>query len=233
MPHLKKKRLIRDQKLKAKKKRNNYLGLSKRDFEDIKRNRDFAATLNSRYNSLAEVCKLHGIDFPGLIKELKKQFPGQRIEVLDEGAGKSTFAKELTETANREIGEDSLNVTKTDIIGNPEKQVIEASPEQLLQRFGPEKFHFVSSTFSGMHSTHLDFGKGMENILRVLKPGGKASILVSKKDLLVLDRLEDQLDRWAKRHSNISFKVREFMKLMGNGEEVIPFTYLQIILVKH
>ena len=44
------------------------------------------------------------------------------------------------------------------------KNVIEATPEQLLHTFGPDRFHLVKSTFSGIHYTDPRMiGKGLEN----------------------------------------------------------------------
>lgn len=117
-----------------------------------------------------------------LIGRLRRMFPADVIQVLDEGAGRSSFAQELTDLSNRHFGVGAVHVLRTDLrikdeFGRP-LHVIQSTPEQLLKKFGASRFHLIFSTYGGLAHTQLSVIKGFSNIFAVLKPGGEARIIL-------------------------------------------------------
>jgi len=130
---------------------------------------------------LADVNKEHKKKFEEIAKMLAAKFPGQVIEALDEGTGRRFFYRDLSSESG--LGE-NLRTTRTDIDKKhcEANGLVLASPEELVSKFGRNKFHLVVSTFGGANYTQVSPAKAVANIIEVLKPGGMASI-VSQNNL--------------------------------------------------
>jgi hypothetical protein len=90
-------------------------------------------------DTLVEVESQHGMKFKPLLKKLRAVFSDQKIEVLDEGSGKSSLKEELMEP---KFG-GNLHITTTDVRsgrGWPDKVV---NVTDLVKEFGKNKFHFA------------------------------------------------------------------------------------------
>ena len=100
--------------------------------------------------NLADVEAEHGIKFKPVIKKLQTGFPKQMIEVLDEGAGRSSLKKELMRDFER------VHVTTTDIrkwkrwLGLKREPDVRANVMDLTKVFGKNRFHLVVSTMGGL-----------------------------------------------------------------------------------
>jgi SAM-dependent methyltransferase len=161
--------------------KNNQRRLRKTKFQ--KRRKLFAgpnrvvemAEQNPRYcptaRTLAQIEKIHGIDFKKEIRTLQRRFPRQVIEVLDAGSGESTFAAELTS--------DRVRVHRSDIRDIGGNDFHQVSTNRLLERLGPNRFHLVVETTGGTHKGG-SFPTALANIYSVLKPGGKAIIVATQ-----------------------------------------------------
>ena len=190
MPTAKSKRFQNKQREKRKRKRQKLVGLSKRDLRALELQRlvyrpDFFKSGNSR--TLAEVNSFHRKDFVKIIHDLKRNFPNEQLEVLDEGAGNSSFGKELQENVKTQTGLE-INVTRTDLQGVADSRP--HSPQELFKHFGRNKFHLIVSTFGGTTYSH-SIQKSVSNLISVLKPGGVASLLLqgSKERLEQIKKL--------------------------------------------
>lgn len=177
MPGPKRRRFIIRQRQKAREKRGRATRLSedeRRKLHDFKIRGQWEI-IHSRGNikrSLADVNTEHGRNFEDVVRGLARRFPKERIQVLDEGAGNSEFGTQLTERLKDEV---DVSVEKTDINFPHLKQMV--SPEELVERFGRDRFHLVVSTFGGTQYTTISRRRALANIIAVLKPGGIASIL--------------------------------------------------------
>jgi len=92
----KKQKELRKQR-QRKKKRNSLTGLNaeeKQQLVEFKENawrRLIHSSGWNQYRTLKEINELHKKDFTKITGEFEKEFPNERITVLDEGAGQSTF----------------------------------------------------------------------------------------------------------------------------------------------
>jgi len=133
---------------------------------------------NSDYLSvrgLGRINREHKKNFVEIVLDLAKKFPNQQIQVLDEGAGRSQFHKGLVQEAR--LGE-RLKVVRTDIDKKlcEANGLVHASPEELVSKFGRNRFHLIVSSFSGVTFTKVNQANAIANIIESLKPGGIASI---------------------------------------------------------
>lgn len=134
----------------------------------------------TNHRTLSAVNEAHEKDFVAIVESISKRFSNQTIEVLDEGSGESTFFKELPEKLKEKC---AVKVTRTDI--DPEiqstqqSQVVHCNPEELFERFGPDRFHLIVITFGGTNYTVGSQAKAIANIISILKPGGEANLLLS------------------------------------------------------
>jgi len=148
--------------------------------------------------SLRDTCRALNINLIELAKELKTRFPNQTINVLYEGCGLSTFPEEFENRCRKE-GID-VKVIRTDIYSKEQFQklaseesktprlmkkgiaikadnYVQATPEELSEVFGNEKFHLVISRSGGMTYTPLPKVKGIYSISNVLCSKGEAHLL--------------------------------------------------------
>ena len=146
---------------------------------------------------LYEVARRHGrVDFKQVLDELSGRFPGEKLEVLDEGAGRSTLYKELPRLASKA----KVKVTRTDVRKGwkrihwpwswPDKVV---NVMGLAQEFGKKRFHLVVSTESGVSNTALP-EKAIFQIVEVLKPRGIGMVTFSRSKIS-----EERIRQLAKR----------------------------------
>ncbi|MFH0955571.1 MAG: hypothetical protein V1777_05690 [Candidatus Micrarchaeota archaeon] len=142
--------------------------------------------------SLKEVNAEHNVDFMVRLRELKQRFRNQTLEVLDEAAGKSTFATQLTEEANREFGPNAIRITRTDIRekGLSGLKIDRVPVERLVEKYGKNRFHLVVSTLGGPNYTSITSIKALANIIEVLKPGGEARVKTQFTDPSVIRNLK-------------------------------------------
>ena len=73
-----------------------------------------------------------------------------------------------------------MRFTTTDIrdIGKP---VHDAAPEELVAKFGKNRFHLIVSTWGGTHFSPVRKEKALVNIIASLVSGGMASVCVSNE----------------------------------------------------
>lgn len=107
-----------------------------------------------------------GVMYKPIIEELRKRFPGERLEGLDEGGGASTFKKELM--APKLSG--NIKVTTTDVRKLATVDAV-VNVHGLVKRFGENRFHFVNSCFGGVAFSPCP-QQALYQIVAVLKPGG-------------------------------------------------------------
>ncbi len=132
---------------------------------------------------------LQQVNFNSLIGHLRRRFPSETIEVLDEGSGESSLKESLMKL-------DNVTVTRTDVMAGPNWPDKHADVIDLVKVFGKNKFHLVNSCFGGAFHTPLK-EKAIFQIVSVLKPGGVA-IVITKLP-------EEELKKLSKRF-NISIK---------------------------
>jgi hypothetical protein len=169
-------------------------------------------------NPLAKVSEAHGRNFIREVISISGQFPGEEIEVLDDGSGHSSVHSQLpigvSETSGGRI---KANVTRTDVYERAEFDV-RASPEQLLEKFGRNHFHMIISTFGGIHFTEVNRRKAFANLIAVLKPKGLASIAIADvpETVGIAQYLRPAI-RACKSYSNISllYKIVPFTSISG------------------
>lgn len=121
--------------------------------------------------SLSEIEGQQGIKFYGLIEKLRKNFPAEQIEVLNEGVGRSTLKQELMR------GFKNLNVTTTDIRRGKNWPDKIANVMELVEKFGKNRFHMIVSSFGGVSYTPLP-EKALFQIVSVLRPRGIGAVSV-------------------------------------------------------
>jgi hypothetical protein len=145
----------------------------------------------------------HQKDFAKEIIELSERFPGETIKVLNEGAGQSTFKRDL----ERELqGKVKMQIVTTDI-QKAHKPDIVAVPEELAKTFGRNSFHLVESTFGGVyHSRLFPKRKAISNVIEILKPGGLASLII-----IMDDKLELEYGKFLAKYKNIEWQIGGLM----------------------
>ncbi|MCX6798619.1 MAG: class I SAM-dependent methyltransferase [Candidatus Diapherotrites archaeon] len=116
--------------------------------------------------NLAQIEGLHRVKFKEVVERLRGRFPNQRLEVLDEGAGRSDFGNQLV---SKEFA-GNMNVTRTDIRSWTQADR-EVNVIGIVEEFGKGRFHLVVSSTGGAHSSPLP-EKALFQIVSVLKPGG-------------------------------------------------------------
>ncbi|HLC92806.1 MAG TPA: class I SAM-dependent methyltransferase [archaeon] len=119
--------------------------------------------------NLEKIQRDHGVNFRKKVGTLKARFPKQRIEILNEGCGESSFAAELA-------SEKGIRITNSDLVDrHSQPNFHKVSVHDLARRFGKNRFHLVVSTRGG-----VDWGgdsrSSLSNIYEILKPGGEAYI---------------------------------------------------------
>jgi hypothetical protein len=132
-----------------------------------------------------------GPGFLPTLRHLRRKFPGETLQVLDEGSGGSSFGRELQEQAVKAFGKESIRIFESDAYPRTKygsgvhdlRTLVAATPEELVKEFGPEKFHLIVSTHGGINYTPLPKIKGLVNIAIVLKSGGEARIKISGTQL--------------------------------------------------
>ena len=117
-------------------------------------------------DSLLDVEGWHNIKFKPVLQSLVKRFP-EKLEILDEGAGRSSLKHELLKS---ELGE-KLNVTTIDVRRGATWSDKIVNIMGLVDKFGKNKFHLVVSTVGGATYSPLH-EKAFFQIVSVLKPGG-------------------------------------------------------------
>lgn len=177
----------------------------KRTIEETKRS--FDRTEPAKYvapdRSLSDVNYHHQKDFARIIIELSGRFSGEKIMVLNEGAGQSTFKQDL----ERELkGKVKMQIVTTDIqkAHNPDAVTV---PEELVKKFGRNSFHLVESAFGGVYHTRLfPPKKAISNVIEILKPGGMASVII------IMDhKIESELGAFLKKYNNIEWSIGGLM----------------------
>jgi len=145
--------------------------------------------------TLKEVEQFHGIKIKPIIEKLFLRFQDETLEVLDEGAGKSSFASGLRKSFGK-----NLNVTKTDIRSSFFSKTTKVKVMGLVKKFGKNRFHLVFSTAGGAEYSSLS-KKALYQIVSVIKPGGVGVVGTN----LVFSKTPLQLENLAKKF-NITVK---------------------------
>lgn len=131
------------------------------------------------HRSIYQVQEVHERDFVSITRKLLQRFPKGEINVLDEGAGQSTFHEDLSKL----VGDDRVKVYRSDIrYLIPTSYTKPVPPEKLVETFGKNHFHLIVSTFGGTTYSKINSEKAIANIATVLKTGGIASIATSRND---------------------------------------------------
>ncbi|MBU0635960.1 hypothetical protein KKE06_02960 [Candidatus Micrarchaeota archaeon] len=198
MPTARKARMKRKQTQKAWKKRQKLRQLFELDRKKIKcaqifcENKKWIAPSADNRN-LATVESIHRIKFFTLIRALRKRFKNRRIEVLDEGAENSSFARKLQKKVEKEFGPNSIRVIRTDIRkrGVPTSNLVNTPSERLVETFGKNRFHLVVSSFTGLNYTKVNSVKALANAIEVLRSGGEARIcsnVIKDSDIKTIEK---------------------------------------------
>jgi len=127
--------------------------------------------------------KDQGIKFQEEIGKLKKRFPRQKIEILDEGCGLSTLADELEQP--------NVHISKSDLVHSVSpKKFHKVSVHDLAKHFGKNRFHLIISTRGGV-DWGGDYKNAIANIYATLKPRGKAFITATANSELMQKCAQD------------------------------------------
>ena len=167
-------------------------------------------------NSLDRINRIHKKNFALIAKNLHKKFPGETLVVVSEGAGRSSFGRELEKELT---GEARVEIIRTDLDQsvNPTFYV---SPEELSKKIPANSAHIVESTYGGSTYTKISQEKAIANIIHILKPGGVASVATldvfefgkTPKEDIILGRHigKEDLLRIKKRFPNIKIEEESF-----------------------
>ncbi len=197
------------QKLRRKKKKESAIKLSIADFRKLRKIkiRSDSATLGDIFSdrSLDEINQIHRMNILDYLQYLRRRFKNQTLEVLDEGARGGGLAKELQEKANKEFGPNAARVIAADIRNFTASGVQNVAAEELVKRFGKDRFHLIISTHGGGSYTQFEKIKVLSNIVAALKPGGMATIAMR---LQIAER--PVLEKLQKLWPNISIKYKGY-----------------------
>ncbi len=122
------------------------------------------------HRTLGLVEELHGIKFSELIPQLRRIFPGETIEILDEGSGRSSLKIQLEPEFPRQI-----KITRSDMRPDVSPDGV-CNVLDLVKTFGKSRFHFVISTYGGSYFSPIP-EKAFFQIVSVLKPKGIGLII--------------------------------------------------------
>lgn len=214
MPTVRKIQMKRKQKQNAWKKRQGLRRVSGSDRKRIKEAKEcvdivqWSDGIVQDTRPLTEIESMHRVRFINRIEALRRRFKNERIEVLDEGAGNSSFARELREKAKNKFGPNSIRITRTDTRtrGVPVLELVNTSPERLVETFGKNRFHLVVSTYGGIHHGKVKDLNILANIIEVLKPGGEARIFSHFMEDAAIEKIK-------KNFHNVSI-AREALRLV-------------------
>lgn len=148
-------------------------GLTNAERNQLRTHKHTFISRGERRRTLAGIEQFHKKNFKEIIKRLMDQFPGEKIIVLDDGAGFSSVKQELEEEFKERV-----RVIRTDLDKSVKPDHI-ASPEELPQKIGINSVHLVISTFGGVQYSPMPRQKVLAGIIEILKPGGEASIAYS------------------------------------------------------
>jgi hypothetical protein len=136
------------------------------------------------------------------LEVVARKFPGRTLQYLDESTGLASYPHELVRQAK--IKGIAIELTKTDI--DPRIDAVTSATEELYEKMGSRKFHFITSTIGG--PTYGPFReKSVANIIELLAPGGVASISTSNSDPLAYTGVQlkkDMVKRVLKNRRDIS-----------------------------
>ncbi len=153
---------------------------------------------------------VEGSGFIGFLGALRRRFPEQVIQVLDEGTGLSSFKPELLSEAEKKFGAHTVRIETSDILPAPSKEAhVEATPEELVKRFGRNRFHLIVSTYGGMSYSMLHPLIGLSNIVAVLKEGGEARLLITANTFRGDYAWGKAVEKLRKLHPHIIVKIVE------------------------
>lgn len=175
---------------------------------------------------LAGVNWSHNDNFGERLRAMIQRNPSHHFQVLDEGAGSSTFLHDLRQELllDHRFEKTKINFFTTDLRYNPP-----ISPEQLLKVYGPESFDLIVSTMGGFSYTPFSREKALSNIAACLRPGGHASLNLdplrvvkpssndridvvhaAESEVEHANKLISKLDQWKKRHPKIRLQVNPY-----------------------
>jgi len=155
--------------------------LANPNIESIRKAAEYVAESDGRVGNwrrtMDQVNDDHGVDFQGIVRELKKQFPEDTLEILVEGCGESTFGSELQQPG--------VKITRSDVIKWDEQEDFHnVSIHDLYQHFGEKRFHLIVSTRAGLDCGG-DHPHSIANMFMVLKNGGRAYLTVTTNHHLI------------------------------------------------
>lgn len=179
-----------------------------RDYDETAHLHGFKTQLPTRPEDT--VARFEGFGFGPLIRRLRDRFPDEKLEVLNEGGGRSVFPDQLQQEANQVLGENNMRVTTSDIRPLYARPTFTAAAtEQLVHSFGKERFHLILSTYGGPSETTLPFLRGFMNILGVLKRGGEARIRLGANDPQRNEKVKHALGKMQKWYPAIRISLEE------------------------
>ena len=227
MPSQKRRRFQIRQKAKRVEKRRKAIQLSPEEklriFREKKMSEKGLYEYSGMRRTLEGVDRAHRKDFTKITLELAKRFPGKKLIILDEGAGQSTFYRDLAESLRGRV---NIQVIKTDIQKENRPDFI-AAPEELAKLFGKDKFHLIVSTFGGVNYTNISALKAIGNIIAVLARGGEAHLIMNAENYTGISPRLKQL--W-KRHGNI--RVRQTITANSIGHDSLNVERIAITIIK-
>ena len=125
-------------------------------------------------DSLSEIESWHKVDFSTILRRIRRRFPRQRLEILNEGAGRSSLKKELLKP---EFG-GNMHVTTTDVRSKVRPDEV-VNVLELVKRFGENHFHFIVSSRGGMLYSPFP-ERALQQAVDVLKPNGIGVVSLGK-----------------------------------------------------
>lgn len=130
-----------------------------------------------------------GLDFQKVIAEVKNRFPGETLEMLDEGGGENTYALSLRITSGQK-----LHVVKTDIPGGfTFGSAVESNVNYLVKNLGKNRFHLALSIAGGLRYTPL-VEKAFFQFVSVIKPGGIGVVFGNTKLAVTIKKLANRFN---------------------------------------
>ncbi len=168
----------------ARKKRNQWLSITDIQAQHKRGTRELYAAIKKYPHpdkrDIGLISEFHQHDLFDTIRQMAREHPNEIIRVLDDGSGKSTFKSDVQNLAD--LFKIPVDVTSTDI--RPlERGHANVTPEEIISKYGKNRFHLIVSTFGGFNYTHIPKRHALTNFIHALRPGGIASLAIMSNQI--------------------------------------------------